>query len=165
MCSGTSRPVGWRATQDRQGDQFLLIDQAARPLDELSRRGVYNGPDDRVFISPSGGPMDGGGAGRVHTALVAVGLGRLREGENPIVFHDLRHTFGTLAVHVWPIPDVKAYANIATTEIYVHHVPKRDAAERFTRLVETRMAAVSPICPEPPASATTERNSEHLRAA
>jgi len=36
----------------------------------------------------------------------------------PIRFHDLRHTFGTLAVQVFPLSDVKAYmghADIATT--------------------------------------------------
>jgi integrase len=53
----------------------------------------------------------------------------------PIRFHDLRHTFGTLAVQVFPLSDVKAYmghADIATTMIYVHHVPQVDAAERLS---------------------------------
>ena len=52
-----------------------------------------------------------------------------------IRFHDLRHTFGTLAVQAFPLSDVKAYmghADIATTMIYVHHVPQFDAAERLT---------------------------------
>jgi integrase len=146
-----------------------LIDQAARSLDSLSRRDFYTAPDDRVFISPTGGPIDCGEArDGFYAALNAAGLGELRDEPDPIVFHDLRHTFGTLAVQVWPIADVKAYmghASISTTEIYVHHVPKHDAAERFTRLVETRMGAVSPGCPEPGASETTERNSAKLRAA
>lgn len=146
-----------------------LIDQAARPLDSLSRRDIYTAPDDRVFISPTGGPIDCGEArDGFYAALKAAGLGELRDGPGSIVFHDLRHTFGTLAVQVWPIADVKAYmghASISTTEVYVHHVPKHDAAERFTRLVETQMGAVSPACPEPDASETTERNSAKLRAA
>ena len=53
--------------------------------------------------------------------------------------HDLRHTFGTLAVQAFPLSDVKAYmghADIATTMIYVHHVPQHDAADRLGRLVE-----------------------------
>ena len=48
---------------------------------------------------------------RYHAALDRAGLKRLR-------FHDLRHTFGTLAVQVFPLSDVKAYmghANIETT--------------------------------------------------
>jgi len=34
---------------------------------------------------------------RFYEALEAAGLGDKRKGEVPIVFHDLRHTFGTLA--------------------------------------------------------------------
>jgi integrase len=52
--------------------------------------------------------------------------------------HDLRHSFGTLAVQAFPLSDVKAYmghADIATTMIYVHHVPQVDAAERLSRVV------------------------------
>lgn len=145
-----------------------LIDQAARPLDDLSRRReIYVAADDRVFISPTGAPVDGGEArDGFYAAPVAAGLGELREGDDPIVFHDLRHTFGTLAVEAWPIADVKAFmghANISTTEIHVHHVPKHDAAQRFSRLVKARMG-VPPACPEPPQSDATERNEPRLAA-
>ncbi len=61
---------------------------------------------------------------------------RERAGLKPIRFHDLRHTFGTLAVQAFPLSDVKAYmghADIATTMIYVHHVPQLDAAEKLSR--------------------------------
>jgi hypothetical protein len=50
-------------------------------------------------------------------------------------FHDLRHTYGTLAVQVYPVADVKAYmghAQLATTELYAHHVPKHNAAVALT---------------------------------
>jgi integrase len=56
-------------------------------------------------------------------------------------FHDLRHTFRTLAVQVLPLSDVKAYighADIATTMIYVHHVPQLDAAEKLSRALDER---------------------------
>jgi integrase len=36
-------------------------------------------------------------------------LGHLREQHKPIVFRDLRHMFGTVAVQVWPVTDVQAY--------------------------------------------------------
>lgn len=55
-----------------------------------------------------------------------------------IRFHDLRHSFGTLAVQVFPLSDVKAYmghADIQTTMVYVHHVPAGDAAERLSQAV------------------------------
>lgn len=48
----------------------------------------------------------------------------------------MRHTFGTLAVQEFALSDVKAYmghADIATTMIYVHHVPQHDAADRLSR--------------------------------
>jgi hypothetical protein len=32
------------------------------------------------------------------------------------------------------------HANISTTEVYVHHVPKLDAAERFSEFVQARLA-------------------------
>jgi integrase len=91
--------------------------------------------------------------------------GHLRELAEPIV-HDLRHTFGTLAVQVWPVTDVRAYmghADIKTTMRYVHHVPKHDA-DRFSRFVEGQLG-VSPLCPEPTPSDTTERNSAQQAAA
>jgi integrase len=102
-----------------------------------------------------------------YRALTAAGLGHPRELDEPIVFHDLRHTFGTLAVQVWPVTDVQAYmghADIKTTMRYVHHVPKHDAAERFSRFVDGQLG-VSPLCPAPTASNATERNSAQLAAA
>ena len=62
----------------------------------------------------------------------------------PIRFHDLRHTFGTLAVQVFPLSDVKAYmghADIATTMIYVHHVPQVDAAEKLSAALRAASTA------------------------
>jgi len=65
----------------------------------------------------------------------------------PIRFHDLRHTFGTLAVQVFPLSDVKAYmghADIATTVVYGQHVPQLDAAEKLSRAVAGAAAPGSP---------------------
>ena len=115
-----------------------LTDEAARAIEPLSRRDHFTGPDDRVFPSPTGGPMDGGKVrDAFYGALDAAGLGHLREKDpDPVVFHDLRHTFGTLAVRVAPITDVKAWmghADLSTTMRYVHHVPQADAAKRLSR--------------------------------
>jgi integrase len=80
-----------------------------------------------------------------YAALGTAGLGRLRANEDPIVFHDLRHTFGTLAVQAFPLSDVKAMmgpADISTTMIYVHHVPQTDAAARLSALLQTDAIAV-----------------------
>jgi len=116
-----------------------LIDQAARALDALSRREHFVERDDLVFCSEVGGHVDESALRRrFYGALDRAGLERLR-------FHDLRHSFGTLAVQVFPLSDVKAYmghARIETTMIYVHHVPRHDAADRLSALVS---ADVSPL--------------------
>ena len=116
-----------------------LIDQAARVLDALSRRELFTGLEDLVFCSPTGEHFhDDQLRDRFYDALEAAGLGDKRHGDDPIVFHDLRHTFGTLAVEAWPITDVQAYmghADIHTTMIYVHHQPKSAAADVLSALV------------------------------
>jgi len=133
-----------KAPKSKRVRSVPLIDLAARALDELSRRDELTSPEDRVFLSPTGRPIhDGAARDGFYEALRGADLAHLREREEPIVFHDLRHTFGTLAVQVWPIADVQAYmghAHISTTMIYVHHVPRHDAADRFSRFVEEQIS-------------------------
>jgi integrase len=109
-----------------------LIDQAARALDRLSRRKCFMGDDDRVFVDEAGGVLSQDALRpRYRRALERAGL-------KPLRFHDLRHTFGTLAVQAFPLSDVKAYmghSNIDTTMLYVHHVPQHDAADKLSALV------------------------------
>lgn len=116
-----------------------LIDQAAAALDALSRREHFTAPGDLVFCTELGEPVsDDRLRERFYVALAKAGLGAKRSGADPIVFHDLRHTFGTLAVEAWPLHDVQAYmghADIQTTMIYVHHQPKTAAADRLSQLV------------------------------
>jgi integrase len=120
-----------------------LIDQAARALDGLSRREHFTGSDDRVFCSAVGGALDDGAVrDEFYAALERAQLGHLREKDDPIVFHDLRHTFGTLGAAIWPLHDLQGYmghADIQTTMIYVHHVPKVAAADEMSRAVEAAM--------------------------
>jgi integrase len=55
-------------------------------------------------------------------------------------FHDLRHTFGTLAVRSAPVTDVQhwmGHADLATTMRYVHYVPQHDNAARLTAAFAT----------------------------
>jgi integrase len=110
-----------------------LIDDVVRVLDRLSRREHFVGTDDLVFANTVGNPLhDSKLRRRFYRALDRAGLKRVR-------FHDLRHSFGTLAVQVFPLSDVKAYmghADIQTTMVYVHHVPADDAAERLSRAVQ-----------------------------
>ena len=109
-----------------------MIDQVLAALDRLSRREFHVAEDDLVFPNAVGNFLDDSKLRRrFHEALERAGLKQIR-------FHDLRHTFGTLAVQAFPLSDVKAYmghADIQTTMIYVHHVPQHDAAERLSRTV------------------------------
>ncbi len=109
-----------------------LIDEVARALDGLSRREHFVAADDLVFPNTVGEPLDDSALRRrFYRALERAGLKRIR-------FHDLRHSFGTLAVQVFPLSDVRGYmghADIQTTMVYVHHVPADDAAERLSRAV------------------------------
>lgn len=106
-----------------------LADRAAEVLDALSRRNHWTSDADFVFVHVCGGPVDAGHLReRFHEAREQAGLTYLR-------FHDLRHTFGTLAVRVFPLTDVKAYmghADVQTTMLYVHHVPQQDAAAKLS---------------------------------
>jgi integrase len=112
-----------------------LVDQAAKALEDLSRREFWTGDDDLVFVSPTGGHVEESALRRrFYTALDDAGLSRMR-------WHDLRHTFGTLAVQAFPLTDVKAYmghADIQTTMIYAHHVPRHDAADQLTNLLRAQ---------------------------
>ena len=64
----------------------------------------------------------------VYAALDAAGLGYLREQEEPIVFHDLRHTFGTQCagrgIDLRRIQAWMGHADIQTTMRYLHYVPQ-----------------------------------------
>jgi integrase len=125
-----------------------MIDQVAVALDQLSRRNGWTGEEDLVFVNPTGEHIeDSALRRRFYAALEAAGLKHIR-------FHDLRHSFGTLAVQVFPLTDVKAYmghADIATTMIYVHHVPQVDAAEKLSAAL--RDASAAPFAPSATRSA------------
>jgi integrase len=111
-----------------------MIDQVAKVLADLSMRDEFTGADDLVFPNSVGNFLDDAKLRRRYLkTLERAGLKRIR-------FHDLRHTFGTLAVQAFPLSDVKAYmghADIQTTMIYIHHVPQHDAADKLSRTVRS----------------------------
>jgi integrase len=130
-----------RAPKSGKARSVPLMPQALECLERVSKLGHPTGPNDLVFPSLGGGLFD---AGRVRTAfyrgLEDTGLGYLREKDNPITIHDLRHTFGTIAARIFPLADVQAYlghADISTTMRYAHHVPRTDAARRLAEAFAT----------------------------
>jgi integrase len=117
-----------------------LSDPVARALDALSKRDQHTDPDDRVFCTPTGGVLDDGQIrDTFYAALVDAGIDRDRGTGKSLVFHDLRHTFGTLAVEKFPLPTVQAWMGhsaIATTMVYVHHLDKHGEADALSDLIE-----------------------------
>ena len=76
-----------------------------------------------------------------YDALEAAGLGHLRAKADPIVFHDLRHTFGTQCaakgIDLRRIQAWMGHADIQTTMRYLHYVPQHDDAARLTAAFAT----------------------------
>jgi fructose/tagatose bisphosphate aldolase len=107
-----------------QGYAYAAVNVSSSQTLNAALRGFAAAGADGIVQVTTGGAS--------YKALDAAELPRMR-------FHDLRHTFGTLAVQAFPLTDVKAFmghADIQTTMIYAHHVPQHDAADRLTALLE-----------------------------
>jgi integrase len=119
------------STKSRRAREVPLPDQAAAALERLSRRGEFSGPDDYVFVNRFGRRLDPSALRRrFERARAAAGL-------EPLRFHDLRHTYGSLLVAAGiDLPSVKAamgHSRVSTTERYLHARPAGELAHRFTR--------------------------------
>jgi integrase len=123
------------STKGRRSRVVPLIDRVAVELERLSRRPWFTGRDDLVFAGRLGKPLDDASLSRRYIAArdaVAQDdpdLPRLR-------FHDLRHTFGTLAASRLSLVEVQAmlgHRDLRTTERYLH---ARPAAEHARTLGE-----------------------------
>ena len=125
-----------------------MIDQVAVALDELSRRNGSTGDDDLVFVNPAGEHIEDSALRRRFYAAL----------EAPASSTSASTICATASA---PSPsrssrssDVKAYmghADIATTMIYVHHVPQVDAAEKLSAAL--RDASAPPLAPSATRSA------------
>jgi integrase len=122
-----------------------MMDDVAAALRELSRRSDFTSAGDLVFASVTGAHRRGDEIRDMfYAALENAGLGHLRDKQPPIRFHDLRHTFGTIAVRVFDVVEVQAFMgheNIQTTMRYVHFQPRHGAAQRFTDAVRQMAGA------------------------
>jgi len=101
-----------------------LIDVAARLLAVLAQRPRFAGDDDLVFGDEFGGWISDD---RIRRRYAAAQLRSLR-------FHDLRHTFGSLAITRADIVEVQAWmghADIKTTMRYLHYRDRGEAARRL----------------------------------
>jgi integrase len=102
-----------------------MVADVAAALRRLRQRGVHIAAKDPVFANEDGAPIDGSALRRRYVAdLENAGLRYLR-------FHDLRHTFGSLAINTASIVQVQAWmghADLKTTMRYLHHKSRADDA-------------------------------------
>jgi integrase len=108
-----------------------LAEQAVTELGRLSRRRHFTGRDDFVFCRPDGGPLDGSG---IRQRFICA---QKRAGQRVRRFHDLRHTFGSLAIRRFDLVAVKemmGHASLTTTERYLHSRPRPSDAAKLTAI-------------------------------
>lgn len=120
-------------TKSRRSRTVPMVDKVAERLAALKGRGYLTGKTHLVFVSRERTNVDGSALRRRYVAtLDAAGLRRLR-------FHDLRHTFGSLAINVASIVQVQAWmghADIKTTMRYLHHKSRADDARLLSAAFE-----------------------------
>jgi integrase len=102
-----------------------MVPDVAQVLAAVGTRELFTDDDDLIFPGATGLPQDGNTLRiRYKTALAVAEL-------RPLRFHDLRHTFGTLAVRKAEVPAVQSWmghANIGTTMRYIHYRNRGDEA-------------------------------------
>lgn len=112
--------------KSRKSRTVPMVEEVASALRDLGDHSAHTSKGDLVFVSREGTHVDGSALRRRYLAtLDAAGLRRLR-------FHDLRHTFGSLAINVASIVQVQAWmghSDIKTTMRYLHHKSRADDAE------------------------------------
>jgi integrase len=153
---------GGKAPKSGLVGSLPLIPQAAAMLEKLAGRRLdpddesapvaYGEANDFVFPSFEGRMADLEPArDAFYRALDIVGLGHLREEDPAIRFHDLRHTFGTLAVRKFPLSDVQRmmrHKDISTTMKYTHYVPRPDDAARLGEAFAAELSDLAQLTSE-----------------
>lgn len=129
-----SRAMSWEtesSTKNRRMRTVPLAEQAVLALEGLRRRRNFVGRSDFVFVRPDGGPLDRSAIRhRFIAAQKAAGV-RIRR------FHDLRHTFGSIAIRNFDLVSVQAmmgHSKITTTQRYLHAKPRPEDAAKLTEL-------------------------------
>jgi integrase len=150
-----SGDVEMASTKSRRAREVPIPDQAERALDRLRRRSDFTGPNDYVFVNRLGRRLDPSALRRRYErARDATGL-------EPLRFHDLRHTYGSLLVAGGiDLASVKAamgHARISTTERYLHARPASEQAERFSRALAGVATSHGEAAPRSREAVSTDR--------
>ncbi len=111
-----------------KGRTVPMVREVAQALARLLKREHFTGPDDSVFAGETGRYLDGSALRRRYKD--AQKAAKLR----PLRFHDLRHTFGSLAIRELGALDVQhlmGHADGRTTARYTHYRSRSDEAKRL----------------------------------
>lgn len=115
-----------------------MVDDVARALARLGERGGFTELGDLVFCGPAGGHLDSNRLRkRFRAALAAAEL-------SPMRFHELRHTFGTLAIQRASILQVQnwlEHAEIKTPQIYLRYRSQEEDAAMLSEIFAMEGAA------------------------
>ncbi len=119
------------STRTRRSREVPIPDQAEAAFSRLLRRGDFTGPDDYVFVNRYGRRLDPSTLRRRYErARNAAGL-------EPLRFHDLRHTYGSLLVaggiDLVSVKAAMGHAWLSTRERHLHARPAADQAAVFSR--------------------------------
>jgi integrase len=117
------------STKSRRLRPVPLAEQAAVELKRLRLRRRFTGRTDFVFCQPDGDSLD-------RTAIRKRFIRAQKQaGVRVRRFHDLRHTFGSLAIRKFDLVAIKnmmGHAKLSTTERYLHSKPRPDDAAKLT---------------------------------
>jgi integrase len=121
------------STKSRRPRTVPLAEQAATELQGLRDRPRFTSHTDYVFCRPDGAPLDRSAVrSRFIRAQEQAGV-RVRR------FHDLRHTFGSLAIQQFDlvaVKDMMGHSKLTTTERYLHSKPRPDDVAKLTEIFE-----------------------------
>jgi integrase len=112
-----------------------LAPEVAKALARLSQREPFTGRNDFVFVGEKGGPLDGSALRRRY--VEAQKRAKLRA----LRFHDLRHSFGTIAANAAlcgrELQAWLGHADYRTTQRYLHYRERGDEAARLAAAFST----------------------------
>jgi integrase len=146
---GSVDPVeGVGTTKSGRGRSVPMVEEVAQALARLLQREHFIGLDDFVFVSGSGGHLDGSALRRRYRAA------QKRAGLDALRLHDLRHTFGSLAINRGSTVQVQAWmghADARTTARYLHYKRRTDEAKLLAGAFAMENANTTLAAPNRPA--------------
>lgn len=121
------------STKSRRSRSVPLADQAADELRALRQRRHFKARTDYVFCRPDGDPLD---RSAIRSRFIRA---QRKAGVRVRRFHDLRHTFGSLAIRKFDlvaVKDMMGHSKLTTTERYLHSKPRPDDVAKLTTIFE-----------------------------